>query len=205
MARRKVAQTDTAQETTVTNDTVNDTDFDTTVAPAAPEDLDVDAPAVETEDTVEPTADGGEKPAKEAKSTRPGVPEGFIAPVAFAKVLTDHLKANGQMPEGKTEIKPQEVYSYIKNNGEGSKNPFPAYAGDAINPETNEPYAPGRKVVLKADEGIAWWDAKVARVAANKAAAKEKAEKKATKSDSKAGETVEAVEEAPEVELTEAE
>jgi len=175
-----------AQETQETTEMTTET---TTPDFTEPDfDVDAPAPADAAEDTVEaPTAD--EKPAKESKTTRPAVPEGFIAPVEFAKVLTEHLKKNGQMPEGKTEVKPQEVYSYVKNNGPNSKNPFPQYAGDAINPETGQPYAPGRKVVLKAEEGIAWWDAKVERVKATKQAAAEKASKKAAKKDETVTET----------------
>jgi hypothetical protein len=135
-------------------------------------DLDVDAPdADEAEDTV---AEGTEaaptdKPAAKAKkeSTRPPVPEGLVSPVQFAKLLTEHKIKNGTLEEGKV-IAPQVVYSYIKNNmGEGAKYPFPARTD-----------VPGRALVLDPAEGLAWWDAKDARVKAQKTA---KAQKDAAK------------------------
>jgi hypothetical protein len=131
-------------------------------------DLDVDAPD-DAEDTVEegtattPT----DKPAKAKKeSTRPPVPEGFISPVTFAKILTEHKRANGTL-DGDKVIAPQVVYSYIKNNPADGKYPFPARTD-----------VPGRALVLKADEGLAWWDEKDARVKAQKTAKAEKDAKK---------------------------
>jgi hypothetical protein len=125
-------------------------------------DLDVDAPdGDEAEDTV---AEGTEaaptdKPTKAKKeSTRPPVPEGYISPVQFAKVLTEHKIKNGTLEEGKV-IAPQVVYSYIKNNPADGKYPFPARTD-----------VEGRALVLKADEGLKWWDEKDARVKAQKTA-----------------------------------
>jgi len=154
------------------------------------EDVDVDvAPADDDEADSPPSAQDGtgeQKPAKEKKeSTRAAVPDGFIAPVAFAKVLTDHLREEHEtlgVRKGPDEVvAPQVVYSYIKNNGPDSKNPFPAVKGDDTNPETGQPYAPGRALVLKADEGLAWWDAKDVRVAEGKAERAAKAASKAAK------------------------
>jgi hypothetical protein len=155
-------------------------------------DLDVDS-ALSEDDETETIGDGtaaaptDEKAAK-AKASRPAVPEGYIAPVEFAKVLTKHLQTEHPelgvrlpSPSGKTEMRPQEVYSYIKNNAAGSKHPFPAVSGDDINPETNQPYAPGRSLILKAAEGLEWWDTKDLRVKQGKAEKAEKAKAKAEK------------------------
>jgi hypothetical protein len=93
---------------------------------------------------------------------RPPVPEGFVTPVGFAKLLTAHLRE--REPEHK-EIPPQQIYSMIRNASK--ENPFPVYEEG------------GRKNLIKAQEGLAWWDAKDQRVAERKANAAAKAEKKA--------------------------
>jgi len=164
MARRKITNEENAV-TTSTEPNFDAPEFDET-------DVDVDAPEVtDAEDVVatQPEAAEGEKQAKEKKEpTRPPVPEGKVSPVAFAKLLTEHLRAKGKLEADKS-VAPQVVYSYIKNNGEGSKNPFPATKSE------------GRAAVVDADAAIAWWDAKDERVAASKAAAAEKATKKAEK------------------------
>jgi hypothetical protein len=160
-------------------------------------DFDVDTP--EAEDVVaEPVAEGtADAPkAKEKKeSTRPPVPEGKVSPVQFAKILSAHktAKARETDPEAaEITVAPQVVYSYIKNNGPESKNPFPAEKAE------------GRAAVVDADKALEWWDAKDQRVAASKAAAAEKAAKKTEKANAKPAETVTAAEE-PQAELVEAE
>jgi hypothetical protein len=123
--------------------------------------LDVDVPA---DDEVETVTDGTEKPATASKSATPRTkaPEGYVKPVEFAKILSEHL--------GKP-VAPQVVYSYIKNNaGESAKNPFPTHTG-----------SDGYEWYIKPDEGLAWWDSKNSRVTASKAARAEKAAKKAEK------------------------
>ena len=126
--------------------------------------LDVDVP--DTDDEVEVIADPA-KPAKEKAekkvSTRVSAPDGYVKPVEFAKLLSEHI--------GKT-VAPQVVYSYVKNNsGDGAKNPFPTHQiGD---------YA----WYIVPQEGYDWWDQKNQRVAAGKQARAEKAAKKAEKAD----------------------
>jgi hypothetical protein len=124
--------------------------------------LDVDTPNADEADVV--PAEGTSPDAKAAKATstpRTKAPEGFVKPVEFAKILSEHL--------GKT-VPPQVVYSYVKNNGgEGAKNPFPVHAVD------------GYAWYIKPEEGLAWWDAKNTRVAASKAANAAKAAAKAEK------------------------
>jgi len=133
----------------------------------------IEAPVDETE-VVEATED---KPAK--APARPPVPEGFVSPVEFAKQLSLKL--------GK-EIKPQMIYSYIKNANK--KDPFPAS-------DQGE-----RKNCIVVEEGFAWWDRKDARVAEQKKNAAEKAAaKEARAAEKAAGATeAEATEPATEVE-----
>jgi len=139
--------------------------------------LDVDTPKDNESDVV--PAEGTSPEAKTASKTstpRTKAPEGYVKPVEFARILSEHL--------GKT-VPPQVVYSYVKNNGgEGAKHPFPVHELD------------GYAWYIKPEEGLAWWDAKNTRVAASKAAQKDKAEKKAAKSEG----TAEAESSAPVVE-----
>jgi hypothetical protein len=148
------------KEKTVTTNTQTEPNF---------EDVDVDAPvAIETEDTVAETPAKEEK-AKEPKApARPPVPEGKVSPVHFAKILSKHLTERDG--EERT-VAPQVVYSYIKNNGPESKNPFPAEKAE------------GRAAVVDAEAGLKWWDDKDARVKASKASKAEKDAKKAEKAD----------------------
>jgi hypothetical protein len=140
-------------------------------------DVDVDAPIAAPEPTAEDTVTAPtsgetaptEKPAKK-ESTRPPVPEGKVSPVAFAKLLSEHLTAKAKEKDANAadvNVAPQVVYSYIKNNGPESKNPFPAEKAE------------GRAAVVDPQAGLDWWDAKDARVAAQKSAAADKAAKKA--------------------------
>ena len=137
-------------------------------------DLDVDSGDAEDVEEVPAEAEkpkGATKKATKAANTRPPVPAGYISPVAAAKKLSAHLtakaRAAGQLEEDEEiEVRPQVVYSYIRNNQEGkSKNPIKTYSEG------------GRENLLKLDEFIAWWDEKDARVAARKAGAKKTAKK----------------------------
>lgn len=136
-----------------------------------PEDDELDTvPEGAAGDTAAPAA-GEKKAAKEKTPARPPVPEGYVTPVAFAKLLTEHLIKEGRLEAGKT-VPPQMVYSYMKNadpTKAGVKNPWPRYSEG------------GRENLLKVDESLAWWDAKDARVKASKDAQAEKAAKKAAK------------------------
>src|SRR5882757_27209 len=160
----------------------------------------------EPEDTV---ADGvttkvaPEKTAKEPKApARALPPEGLITPVAFAKVLTEHLSEkqyrnkNGFVGRVTSEdgtagavdlkinpIPPQCIYSMInQGNKPNAKNPVPTYvsAHDGTvykSGEQPEGTALARINLMKSDESLAWWDAKDERVAASKTA-KAEADKK---------------------------
>jgi len=167
-------------------------EIDFNVDPDAPDvDPDVEIGAADDEDAEVVPPQGSDKAPTDPKaakakkeSTRPPVPEGFISPVQFAKLLGEHLtaKARETNPEAEAiEVRPQVVYSYIKNNDASSKNPFPCRTD-----------VPGRAIVLKADEGLAWWDEKNARVAkskADRAAAAAAKAKKAETSPQAAAET----------------
>lgn len=128
--------------------------------------LDVDTPDSDELDEVDiSAAASGEKAAKATSTPRVKAPEGYVKPVEFAKLLSEHL--------GKT-VPPQVVYSYIKNNsGETAKNPFPVHSVDG----DDYPW------YIKPAEGLEWWDTKNNRVAASKAAQAAKAAKKAEKAD----------------------
>ena len=148
---------------------------ETAAAVSEPEDAETDLPEVDAPTAgaheAPEAADGEAKPdAKPSKNKRPPVPEGFITPVAFAKELTKHLHESGDL-DADAEIPPQMVYSYLKSNSKGD-NAFPQYPGGE-----------GRKVLLKLDEALAWWDAKNVRVAERKANAANKEAKKAAKAD----------------------
>lgn len=160
-------------------------------------DVDVDS-AEETDETDEPD----DKPAGVVKkrspsgaTSRPPVPEGYVSPVAAAKKLSEVLTARareaGQLEDDEIiEVRPQVVYSYIRNS-QGGKYPIPVYE------------VGGRSNLLKLDEFIAWWDEKDKRVAERKANATKKAAKKAAKAKEAPVEEAEGSE--PEGEAVEAE
>ena len=124
------------------------------------ENLDVDTPS--DDDEVETVVEGDTtSAAKPAKATRPKAPEGYVKPVEFAKILSEHL--NKAVP-------PQVVYSYVKNNSGGdAKHPFPVHEVD------------GYAWYIKPEEGLKWWDEKNTRVATSKATQAAKAAAKAEK------------------------
>jgi hypothetical protein len=122
---------------------------------------DVETPSDgEVVDTEQPKAAKAPKAPK-----RPPLPEGLATPVGLATFIS---KRDGQ------ELKPQMVYSYLKNAPKDA--PFP-YVDEAN-------YGPGsfggRKQVFVLTDGVAWWDAKSERIAGRKAvAAQKKADKEA--------------------------
>jgi hypothetical protein len=140
--------------------------------------LDVDVPTDDETEEVPAESAASEKPAKAASATRTKVPEGYVKPVEFAKILSKHLDK---------EVPPQVVYSYLKNNGADSKHPFPVHE------------VGGYPWGIKPEEGLEWWDTKNSRVATSKAARAEKAAKK------DAGETKVTEAEGASAEVTEAE
>jgi hypothetical protein len=101
------------------------------------------------------------KPAKESKSTRPAISDGYVSPIGFQKALLE---------ERQVDIRPQQVYSYIRNASK--EHPFPAEVID------------GRPQIKVAD-GLAWWDAKEQRKTDRETAKTEKAAKDAAKAAAK--------------------
>ena len=145
---------------------VEDVDLDET-------DLDVDDIDLESE---EDETEGGdeEKPAKPKKEkkgpARGELLEGFVTPVTLAKVLTErrlHTNREGEV----VEVKPQMVYSYIKNAPKDHAFPMQKVT-DSLGKERN---------AVNLEEGIAWWEAKNERAKARKENAAAKATKKAEK------------------------
>jgi len=108
---------------------------------------------------VETVAEGTETPAKESKSTRPKLEEGYVSPIEFR----NELVKSGRVTD---DFRPQVIYSYIRNGGKN--NPFPVHDSNG-------------RPAIKLEEGFAWWDAKEARKVEREANAKAKAEKKAEK------------------------
>ena len=154
---------------------------ETDIAVMEPEDLDVDIPTDVEDGTDEidaPVAAEG-KPAKEKEPkapARPPVPEGFITPVAGAKLLTAHLAAKGEkdskgvLYSTDNPITSQMVYSYVRNSQKpNGKYPLQYYTEG------------GRENLLKPQELLDWWDAKIERVTASKANAAAKKAKQAEK------------------------
>ena len=135
------------------------------------------------------TEDEVKAPKAKKEPKRGDLPEGYVTPVGLAKELTErglHINREGEA----VEVKPQMVYSYIKNAPKDD--PFPLETvTDSIGAERNA-------VVLEA--GIAWWERKNERTAARKANAQAKAEAKAKRAEEKAAREAEAEAEADEVE-----
>lgn len=134
---------------------------------------DVETPeATEVEEVTvdgQENADNSGSTKKKAEPKRGTLPEGFVTPIGLAKVLTERgLHTNRQ---GETaEVRPQMVYSYIKNAPKDD--PFPM--------QTVQDSLGKDRQAVATEEGVAWWERKNARVAgrkenaAAKAAAKEK-------------------------------
>jgi predicted transcriptional regulator len=138
---------------------------------------------VETVDETEETnvqVDGQENaeekaPKKKAEPKRGDLPEGYVTPIGLAKVLTE--RGLHQNRAGETvEVRPQMVYSYIKN----------APKDDAFPLETVTDSIGKERQAVKTEDGVAWWERKNSRVEARKANAKEKADKKAARAAEKA-------------------
>jgi hypothetical protein len=164
---------------------------------------------VEGEDVVvdgpEASADAPKAAAKK-EPARGDLPEDIVTPVGLAKLLSKPIDGNAENTDasnfyhtdknGGHEVKPQMVYSYMKNASK--EDPFPVI--------TTEDSIGKQRQTVKVSEGLAWWSRKNERAAARKASAAEKAEKSAAakaKKEAEAANTTEA--EAGEPEATEAE
>jgi hypothetical protein len=103
---------------------------------------DDDAPEVETAEEQENT----EEAKKDAKaSSKTPVPEGYLAPVAFAKLCDPDMK-------------PQVMYGYVKNNAKLKE--ILLDRGEGVTPQK----------LIPVEEGKAWW-AEISQAKAAKATA----------------------------------
>lgn len=137
------------------------------------EDVDVTSETEEAPDT-NAEAPAAKKAAAKKEPKRGDLPEGFVTPIGLAKVLTErelHTDKNGGH-----EVRPQMVYSYIKNAPKDD--PFPSQTvKDSIGADRN---------VVELEAGVAWWERKNERVSAKRANAQEKKDKKAANAAKKA-------------------
>jgi predicted transcriptional regulator len=156
---------------------------------------DVETPAEETEqvDTPEASAEGTEPKGKK-EPARGQLPDGYVTPIGLAKVLTE--RGLHQNRQGETvEVRPQMVYSYIKNAPKDDKFPSETIT-DSIGKERN---------AVQLEAGVQWWERKNARVAARKENAAKKAAAKEQRAAQKAQEATEAEGSEEQGEATEAE
>lgn len=137
-------------------------------------------------ETVESTED--KTPKEPAKPKRGDLPEiegdEYIAPVAWAKVLSQPLDGNAENTDddnyrythsktGSHVVAPQMVYSYIRSSKDG-KNPLPTYTVTDSN-------GTSRENILKLNEANEWWDEKAGRAEARAKAQADKEKAKAEK------------------------
>ena len=162
----------------------------------------VDAPEVEyvtdetdEVETVEESSNGEapKEPKAKKEPARGDLEEGIVTPVQFAKVLTErklHTDKNGSH-----EVKPQMVYSYIRNASKEDPAPFATHT-DSIGKE---------RFSAKLEDALAWWERKNQRVSERKANAQAKAQKKAENAAKKAEQGEEVTEAEGTEEVVEAE
>jgi hypothetical protein len=170
---------------------------DRATATAEPEVETVDATGDETETVSETSTETKAKP--KAEPARGDLPEGYVTPIGLAKALSQPIDGNAENTDpsnfyhtdrsGGHEVRPQMVYSYMKNAPKD--HPFPIETvTDSIGKE---------RQALKLDAGLAWWVAKNERVAGRRQNAAEKAAKKAANAKSGDTSTTEAEGDQPEV------
>lgn len=131
----------------------------------------------ETDEVVAPSEETttAKEPKQKKEPARGELPEGYVTPIGLAKILTEkglHTNKAGET----VEVRPQMVYSYMKNAPESD--PFPIETvSDSLGKE---------RQALKADAGVEWWVRKNERAASRKANAAEKSEAKAKRAAEKA-------------------
>jgi hypothetical protein len=158
---------------------------------------DVETPA-ETEEVVETSPEAtADAPAKAKKEPARGdLPEGYVTPVGLAKVISERGLQKDREGNVVTDVKPQMVYSYLKNAPEADKFPVEQVT-DSLGKE---------RQAVSIEAGVAWWERKNERTELRK---KNAAEKQAAK-DKRAAQKAAEAEAAPETtedagEVTEAE
>jgi hypothetical protein len=182
---RKSQPDNNQEDTDMSTDTNTSAELDTDVTPtftepndtqledsdlAEDEDLDVEEPDEDLEE-VEATESKGESKGKGKESDKPkrgDLPEGYVTPIGFAKIVGErglHTLRDGTVAD---EVKPQMIYSYMRNAPKSD--PFPIEKIKDSNGVERQ--------VLKVDEGVAWWERKNERAAGRKQNAADKAAKK---------------------------
>jgi len=148
---------------------------------------DVDVPEAD-EATEAATPENSEKEPKAKKEpARGNLPEGYVTPVGLAKVLGEKGLQKNREGEVLAEVKPQMVYSYIKNAPK--EDPFPI--------ETVTDDIGKERQAVKLDAALDWWKRKNERTATRKQNAAAKEQAKADKAAAKAAEPEAANEDAP--------
>jgi hypothetical protein len=125
------------------------------------------------EEVTEETTTEAKAEKEPAKPKRGDLPEGWVTPIQFAKVLGEkglHTDRDGNVVD---EVKPQMVYSYMKNSPKD----------DRLEPTDIKDSNDVTRSALKLDDALAWWERKNARAAERKANAAEKAKKSAAKAE----------------------
>jgi hypothetical protein len=108
---------------------------------------------------------------KEKKPARGALPEGYVTPVGLAHELGKRGLQKDRDGNVLTEVKPQMVYSYMRNAPKEDAFPIEKVNDDQGN----------ERQALKLDAGIEWWERKNKRAAERKENAAAKAAKKAEK------------------------
>jgi hypothetical protein len=147
-------------------------------------DVDVDTDFDERDEVEagdEGTAEKAEGEKAPAKKKRGAIPDGYVTPIGLCKAINEK-----GLYTGEGELKPQAVYSYIRNAP--AAHPFPE--GMRLD---------DGRVVYKLEEGLTWWSEKNDRAATRKknaaekaANVKEKGETASTEATEPQGEVVEA-------------
>lgn len=162
----------TSTETDV-NTTNDETEFDAT-------EIDLDVDSSDDNDEIEDVdgastdekGEASEKPAKAAATKkRVALPEGYVTPIGLCKAINEQ-----GLYTGEGELKPQAVYSYIRNAPKA--HPFPN--GKPVS-ELVEGASDDTRVVYLLAEGLQWWKDKNKRAGERKSNAAEKATKAAEK------------------------
>lgn len=132
------------------------------------------------QDEVETVAEQTEEKQPKAKKepARGELPEGYVTPIGFAKILGERGLQRNRGGEVVTDVRPQMVYSYIKN----------APKDDAFPLETITDSIGKERQVVNVEAGVEWWERKNERTATRKQNAADKATKKAERAAAKAAE-----------------
>jgi len=133
-------------------------------------------------DEVEATADAPKAAKVKKEPARGDLPEGFVTPIGFAKILSEKGLQKDRAGEVVKDVRPQMVYSYIKN----------APKDDAFPLEDVTDSIGKTRSVVNIEKGLDWWTRKNDRTEARKTNAAAKEAKKAEKAAAKAAEPADA-------------